>query len=86
MAELLFEYLSKITGLAAEQIAQALWRDYRNGGRNDKPHFLRDLIDASDKLPARGKGPKGLKRQTRHQARVWQEQACQPAAEQIRSG
>ena len=86
LAELLFEYLAKIPGLAAGAIAQALWRDYRNGGRSDKPQFLRNFIDAADKLPARSKGQTGLKRQTRHLARVLQEQARQPATEQIRSG
>jgi hypothetical protein len=86
LAELLFEYLAKIPGLVVEQMAQTLWRDYRNGGRNDKPHFLRDFIDETDKLPVRGRGPMGLKRQTRHLARVWQEQARQPATEQLRSG
>ena len=86
LAELLFEYLARIPGLVVEQMAQTLWRDYRNGGRNDKPHFLRDFIDETDKLPVRGRGPMGLKRQTRHLARVWQEQARQPATEQLRSG
>jgi hypothetical protein len=86
LAELLFEFLAKIPGLAAGEIAQALWRDYRNGGRNDKPQFLRNFIDDADKLPARVKGPAGFKRQTRHLARVRQEQARLQAAEQIRSG
>jgi hypothetical protein len=86
LAELLFEYLAKIPGLTAERTAQALWRDYRNGGRNDKPQFLRDYIDEADELPARGKKPMGLKRQARHLARIRQNQARQPATEQIRSG
>jgi radical SAM superfamily enzyme YgiQ (UPF0313 family) len=86
LAELLFEYLSKIAALPAEQTARALWRDYRNGGRNDKPHFLRAFIDEGDELPAHCQGPTGLKRQTRHLARVWQEQEHRPAGEQIRSG
>ena len=86
LAELLFEYLVERLGLAPEQTAQALWRDYQNGGRIDKPPFLRKFIDESDKLPARGKGPLGLKRQTRHLARVAPEQALLPALEQIRSG
>lgn len=86
LAQMLFEYLAKIPGLPADQTAQALWRDYRNGGRNDKPHFLRDFIDEGDGLPARGNRPAGLKRQTRHLARVWQEQERRTGGEQIRSG
>jgi radical SAM superfamily enzyme YgiQ (UPF0313 family) len=73
LAELLFEYLVNRLGLAAEPTAQALWRDYRNGGRDDKPQFLRDYI-AGDAELQRGKRPTGLKRQARHLARVWREQ------------
>ncbi len=81
LAELLFEYLTKILGQAAEQTAQALWRDYRNGGRKDKPQFLRDFVAEADEIPACGKRLTGLKRQARHLARVWQEQSRQPATE-----
>ena len=86
LAELIFEYLAKIPGLAAERTAQALWRDYRNGGRKDRPQFLRDFIREADEIPARDKRPTGLKRQRRHLGRVWQEQSLQPATEQFRSG
>ncbi len=86
LAELIFEYLAKIPGLAAERTAQALWRDYRNGGRNDKPQFLRDYIDEADELPARDKRTMGLKRQARHLARVRQQPARQSATEQVKSG
>jgi radical SAM superfamily enzyme YgiQ (UPF0313 family) len=86
LAKLIFEYLAKIPGLAVERTAQTLWRDYRSGGRNDKPQFLRDYIDEANQLPACGERPMGLKRQARHLARVLQEQARQPATEQIRSG
>ena len=86
LAELLFEYLTKILGQAAEQTAQALWRDYRYGGRKDRPQFLRDFIREADEIPARDKRPTGLKRQRRHLGRVWQEQSLQPATEQFRSG
>ena len=81
LAELLFEYLAKILGLAAEQSARAVWRDYRNGGRKDKPQFLRDFVAEADEIPACGKRLTGLKRQARHLARVWQEQSRQPATE-----
>ena len=86
LAELLFEYLTKILGQAAEQTAQALWRDYRYGGRKDRPQFLRDFIREADEIPARDKRPTGLKRQRRHLGRVWPEQSLQPATEQFRSG
>ena len=86
LAELVFEYLAKKLGLAAERTAQALWRDYRNGGRNDKPQFVRDYIGGADELRTRDRRPTGLKRQARHLGRVRQEQARLPATEQFRSG
>jgi radical SAM superfamily enzyme YgiQ (UPF0313 family) len=85
LAEMIFEYLVKVKGVAAERTAQALWRDYRNGGRNDKPRFLRDYVDEADSLPPREKPP-GLKRQGRHLAHDRKDEALQPAAEPIRSG
>jgi len=85
LAEMIFEYLVRVKGLTADRTAQALWRDYRNGGRNDKPRFLRDHIAEADPLPPREKPP-GLKRQGRHLAHDRKEQARQPAVEPIRSG
>src|SRR5437764_451066 len=86
LAELIFEYLVKGLGLPAERTAEALWLDYRSGGRNDKPRFLREYIGEADELHARGERPRGLKRQRRHLAHAGKEQARSPATELIRSG
>ncbi len=70
LAELLFEYLVAMGGVGAEQAARAIWHDYRNGGRTDKPLFLRSFLDQADELLVGDKRPKGPKRQARHLAQV----------------
>jgi hypothetical protein len=63
----LFEYLTAELKLAQRVVAEALWRDYQRGGRNDKPAFLRELlIEAKPMPPRRQIAP--LKRQARHLA------------------
>ncbi|MEK6262193.1 MAG: hypothetical protein AABP62_26645, partial [Planctomycetota bacterium] len=47
MVELLFEYLTQEQGIAPEEVAAAMWRDYQRGGRSDKPACLRPFIDQS---------------------------------------
>ena len=69
LAEWLFEFLTREFNLSPSAVASALWRDYRRGGRSDKPTFLRDHITDDT-----GPGPRrslsgGLKRQARHLAR-----------------
>ncbi len=41
LAERLFEFLTQERGLDAADVAAAIWADYVNGGRTDKPVFLR---------------------------------------------
>jgi len=67
--ELLFEFLTSQLGLAAQLAAEALWSDYRRGGRHDKPGFLKDFLNA-DKIPGSSrKTPSSApKRQARHLA------------------
>ena len=71
LMELLFEYLTRQRALPAGEIAMALWRDYRRGGRRDKPGFLKDFLPA-DTASAEPAAPRSrsLKRQNRHAARV----------------
>ena len=65
LSELLFRYLTEVAGHSGESIAPALWRDYQRGGRNDRPHYLRDHIH--EPLPPRSVAPRTLpKRQARH--------------------
>lgn len=53
LSEYLFQFLTEVRGLPARDVAQPLWRDYQRGGRNDRPPFLRDHIDAP--MPSREK-------------------------------
>lgn len=65
LSELLFVYLTEIAGNSPHNVAMPLWRDYQRGGRNDRPAYLRDLIQ--EPLPPRNVTPRALpKRQARH--------------------
>ncbi len=65
LSELLFAYLTEVAGHSPETIAIPLWRDYQRGGRNDRPHYLRDYIH--EPMPPRNVNSRSLpKRQARH--------------------
>jgi len=67
LMELLFEFLTVERKLDLEYTAALVWRDYRRGGRRDKPGFLRHLLPAHDALrPSRGTHPPLPKRQARY--------------------
>jgi radical SAM superfamily enzyme YgiQ (UPF0313 family) len=44
LMQLLFEFLTGELGLDPKPVAGTLWRDYRRGGRHDKPVFLKDFL------------------------------------------
>jgi len=64
LAELLFAYLCDEREWDRSLAAQTLWRDYRRGGRKDRPAFLRDYI--SDESSPRAPTHSPLSRQARH--------------------
>jgi radical SAM superfamily enzyme YgiQ (UPF0313 family) len=67
LMELLFVYLTAELGLEPKHAAQSLWRDYRRGGRNDKPAFLNEFLSGDDLAGvSRPKAPRLPKRQARH--------------------
>jgi len=70
LAELLFEFLTGELALNPTAVARALWRDYRRGGRTDKPSFLRDHIPEAAGPSPRRSAARGCKRQARHLAQV----------------
>ena len=63
----LFEFLTIETKLPHQLAAEALWRDYQRGGRNDKPDFLCEYLPATSPVPRRER-IQALKRQARHAA------------------
>ena len=70
LAELLFEFLTRELSLDAKLAAETLWRDYRRGGRHDRPVFLEKFLPADELRPVRSTKT-GLtaalpKRQARH--------------------
>jgi len=67
LMQLLFEFLATEMKLLRQTVAEALWRDYQRGGRNDKPDFLCDYLPTSATSPRRER-TQSLKRQARHSA------------------
>lgn len=64
LAELLFDYLTVETGLAAPTAAETLCRDWQRGGRRDPPEFLRAYVTVPERtVRASRRGPR---RQGRH--------------------
>jgi radical SAM superfamily enzyme YgiQ (UPF0313 family) len=67
LMELLFKFLTGEVGLDPKQIAEVMWRDYRRGGRRDKPSFLKNLLPADAPPVASHETRSALpKRQARH--------------------
>lgn len=71
LMEFLFEYLTHELNLESNPVAEALWCDYRRGGRKDKPSFLRQYLPAAGpKSASELRRSVGLKRQARHAAQT----------------
>ena len=68
LMELLFQYLTVELKWNPHPAAEALWRDYRRGGRHDKPSFLKDFLSAEVTLRPQKTGSALPKRQARHLA------------------
>jgi radical SAM superfamily enzyme YgiQ (UPF0313 family) len=67
LMELLFEFLTVELQLDPKLIAETLWRDYKRGGRHDKPGFMKDFLSAEEPLLPSPKTKAALpKRQARH--------------------
>jgi radical SAM superfamily enzyme YgiQ (UPF0313 family) len=67
LMELLFEFLTAELRLDAQLVAENLWRDYKRGGRHDKPGFIKDFLsDEESLLPSRKNKAALPKRQARH--------------------
>jgi radical SAM superfamily enzyme YgiQ (UPF0313 family) len=67
LAELLFRYLTHETRCEELTAAQAIWNDYRRGGRSDRPEFLRPYLPRLGEVLLGTSGPVvALPRQARH--------------------
>jgi hypothetical protein len=71
LAELMFEHLVS-GGNDAAEVAAAMWRDYRRGGRVDCPEFLRDFVPEHERRAVRAGrlGGQLPPRQARHLVEV----------------
>jgi hypothetical protein len=66
LMELLFEFLTVELRLDPKPVAETLWRDYRRGGRHDKPGFLKPFLSKEEVVPLRKAQTALPKRQARH--------------------
>jgi radical SAM superfamily enzyme YgiQ (UPF0313 family) len=67
LMELLFEFLTGELQLDKKLVAETLWRDYKRGGRHDKPGFMKDFLTSEEPLLPAAKTKSALpKRQARH--------------------
>ena len=67
LMELLFEFLTTEPQLDPKFVAETLWRDYKRGGRHDKPGFMKDFLSSEEPLLPSSKTKIHLpKRQARH--------------------
>jgi radical SAM superfamily enzyme YgiQ (UPF0313 family) len=67
LMELIFEFLTAELRLDAKLVAETLWRDYKRGGRHDKPGFMKDFLSSDEPLLPSAKMKTNLpKRQARH--------------------
>jgi radical SAM superfamily enzyme YgiQ (UPF0313 family) len=66
LMELLFEFLTAELHLDPKPVAETLWRDYRRGGRHDKPGFLKAFLSDENVVPLRKASSPLPKRQARH--------------------
>jgi radical SAM superfamily enzyme YgiQ (UPF0313 family) len=65
LMELLFEFFTAELRLEAKVAAEILWRDYKRGGRHDKPGFIKDFLPVEKTSLPRAKTSLP-KRQARH--------------------
>ena len=66
LMELLFDFLIHELHLDQKLVAETLWRDYRRGGRHDKPGFLKEYLSEEKVEPPRKTRTALPKRQARH--------------------
>lgn len=67
LAESLFRYLVDECGQDVSSVAEVLWRDYRRGGRSERPEFLKPYIAEPDRSARkRSLEEVALRRQARH--------------------
>jgi len=67
LMELLFEFSTDELRFDEKIVAESLWRDYRRGGRHDKPGFLKDFLSGEEQPLTSPKIKMDLpKRQARH--------------------
>jgi len=69
LGEGLMQFLVERRGLGAADVAGSIWRDWRRGGRGDRPAFLKPFVSADEARVVRRRALEQVpKRQARHLA------------------
>jgi hypothetical protein len=66
LAEGVFRYLVDVLAQNPQDAAETVWRDYRRGGRPDRPAFLSAYVEAPSRRTLISQ-PSRARRQARHQ-------------------
>ncbi len=66
LMELLFQFLTTELSLDPTGAAVIMWRDYKRGGRQDKPSFLKNFLTNDERSPGHRQHSPVPKRQARH--------------------
>ncbi|MEI9865571.1 MAG: DUF4080 domain-containing protein [Limisphaerales bacterium] len=66
LMELLFEFLTVELNLDKKLAAETLWRDYKRGGRHDKPGFMKNFLSSEEESLLPRSKTSLPKRQARH--------------------
>jgi radical SAM superfamily enzyme YgiQ (UPF0313 family) len=66
LMELIFEFLTVENRLVPRKVAEALWSDYKRGGRHDKPGFMKEFLTEDAAKPKTRDKAALPKRQARH--------------------
>jgi hypothetical protein len=65
LAEMFFDFLTRVRGIDTKEVAETIWRDYQRGGRSDRPGFLAPYVAPADTRVRRA-GKNLPSRQARH--------------------
>ncbi|MCX7256218.1 MAG: DUF4080 domain-containing protein [Polaromonas sp.] len=66
LVDVLFEHLTAVRALAADEVRAALLLDYRASGARGRPHCLAELLGAERQTASAGASQRGAQRQSRH--------------------
>jgi radical SAM superfamily enzyme YgiQ (UPF0313 family) len=79
LVDVLFEHLTTVRALAADEVRAALLLDYRASGARGRPYCLAELLGAERQTASAGASQRGAQRQGRHASQQSQRDTVQKA-------